>query len=47
LGQKKEGAGLAIRFPRFTKYRDDKAPTEATSVKELISMYESQLKKLE
>lgn len=47
LGKKKEDAGLAIRFPRFTRWREDKGPTEATTVKELVSMYESQLKKLE
>jgi DNA ligase-1 len=45
---KKKGAGLAIRFPRFTgRWRDDKRPREATTVKELISMYESQFKRLE
>jgi DNA ligase-1 len=44
---KKENAGLAIRFPRFTRWRDDKGTTEATTVKELVGMYESQLKKLE
>jgi DNA ligase-1 len=47
LGLKKEDAGLAIRFPRFTKWRDDKGPTQATSVRELVGMYESQLKRLE
>jgi DNA ligase-1 len=41
----KKGAGLAVRFPRFTgKWRDDKAPEDATAVKELIGMYRSQLK---
>jgi len=45
---KKKDAGLAIRFPRFTgRWRDDKGPMEATTVKELVGMYESQLKKLE
>jgi DNA ligase-1 len=43
----KEKAGLAIRFPRFTgRWRDDKGPEGATTAAELISMYESQLKKL-
>lgn len=42
----KEGAGLALRFPRFTgKVRDDKGPEDATTVKELIEMYENQKKK--
>ena len=41
------GAGLAIRFPRFTgRYRDDKSPEQATTTKEIIGMYRSQLKKL-
>lgn len=41
------GAGLAIRFPRFTgRYRDDKAPEQATTTREIIGMYRSQLKKL-
>lgn len=41
----KKGAGLAIRFPRFTgKWRDDKAPEDVTTVKEIIRMYRSQLK---
>ena len=45
---KRKDAGLAIRFPRFTgKWRDDKGPREATTVKELVGMYESQFKRLE
>ncbi len=48
MGVKKEKAGLAIRFPRFTgTWRDDKSPREATTVKELVAMYESQFKRLE
>jgi DNA ligase-1 len=43
----KEDTGLAIRFPRFTgKYRFDKAPEDATTIKELVQMYNSQLKKI-
>lgn len=43
----KENTGLAIRFPRFTgKYRLDKSPEDATTVNELIEMYNSQLKKI-
>ncbi len=39
------GAGLAVRFPRFTgRWRDDKGPEEATTVKELLEMYQQQLK---
>jgi DNA ligase-1 len=41
----KKGVGFAIRFPRFSgKWRDDKASEDATTVKEIISMYRSQLK---
>ena len=36
----KEGAGLGIRFPRFTgRVRDDKSPEQATSVDEIVRMY--------
>ena len=39
-GLLKEDAGLALRFPRFTgRWRDDKAPTDATTVEEAIAMY--------
>jgi DNA ligase-1 len=41
----KTGAGLAVRFPRFTgRWRDDKAPHDATTVKEVVGMYKAQLK---
>lgn len=47
LNKIKEGAGLAIRFPRFTgRWRDDKAPEDATTVQEIVEMYQSQLKKI-
>jgi DNA ligase 1 len=43
----RKGAGLAIRFPRFTgKYRTDKAPEDATTDKEAVEMYRAQLKKV-
>jgi len=44
----RKGSGFAIRFPRFTgNYRLDKSAEDATTVKEIIEMYNSQLKKIE
>jgi DNA ligase-1 len=44
--QIRKGAGLAIRFPRYTgRYRDDRGPEDATTVKEIIGLYKSQNKK--
>jgi DNA ligase-1 len=41
----RKGSGVAIRFPRFTgKYRFDKAAEDATSTKEVVKMYQKQLK---
>jgi DNA ligase-1 len=40
----REGSGLAIRFPRFTRWRDDKSTDEATQVSEIVDMYSAQLK---
>lgn len=43
----RKGSGLAIRFPRFTgNYRPDKSAEDATTVNEIVQMYQSQLKKL-
>ena len=43
----RKGSGLAIRFPRFTgNFRLDKAAEDATTTKEIIEMYRSQLKKV-
>ncbi len=44
----RKGSGLAIRFPRFTgNFRLDKAAEDATTVKEVVEMYQNQLKKVE
>lgn len=41
-------SGLAVRFPRFTgRWRDDKGAEDATTVKELVEMYQSQLKRIQ
>ncbi|MEM3626962.1 MAG: ATP-dependent DNA ligase [Candidatus Bathyarchaeia archaeon] len=43
----RKGSGLAIRFPRFTgNYRLDKAAEDATTVGEIMEMYQKQLKKI-
>ncbi|MCX6791448.1 MAG: ATP-dependent DNA ligase [Candidatus Gottesmanbacteria bacterium] len=36
------GAGIAVRFPRLVRIRDDKSPREATTVRELTTMYKNQ-----
>ena len=38
--------GYALRFPRLVKFRSDKKPEEATTVKELLEMYKDQFKKI-
>jgi DNA ligase 1 len=43
----RQGAGLAVRFPRFTgKYRGDKSAEDCTSADEIVEMYRAQLKKV-
>jgi DNA ligase-1 len=39
----KKDSGLAIRFPRFLRWRMEKSSKQATSVLELVEMYQSQL----
>ena len=44
----RKGSGLAIRFPRFTgNYRLDKAAEDATTISEIVEMYQKQLKKID
>lgn len=39
----KPGAGLSVRFPRFTgRFRNDKGPEQATTAQEMESMYSAQ-----
>lgn len=42
-GKVRKDSGLALRFPKFTgKVRTDKAPEDATTVDELVEMYQKQ-----
>ncbi|MCL2642457.1 MAG: ATP-dependent DNA ligase [Candidatus Bathyarchaeota archaeon] len=44
----RKSSGFAIRFPRFTgKYRTDKNPQDATTSKEIVEMYQNQLKQIQ
>jgi DNA ligase 1 len=36
------GAGIAVRFPRLVRIRDDKGPDDATSLAELEDLYKNQ-----
>lgn len=38
-GREELGEGLALRFPRFNRLRDDKSPEEATTVAEILALY--------
>jgi DNA ligase-1 len=42
----REGSGLAIRFPRLVRYREDRGPEDATTVEELVKLYRLQLKQV-
>ncbi len=42
LGRLREESGLAVRFPRFLRLREDKAPEYATTVDEIVDMYRAQ-----
>ncbi len=45
-GKTEDGPGYALRFPRLIKFREaDKKAEDATSVSELIKMYEQQFEK--
>lgn len=37
-------AGYALRFPRLLKFRDDKSPTDATTLNEIVKMYKNKNK---
>ena len=48
MGRIRPGAGISLRFPKFTgKIRDDKGPEDATTVEEIVAMYKRQTKRIE
>lgn len=47
MGKVRAGAGISLRFPKFTgKVRDDKRPEDSTTVDEIVAMYRRQTKKV-
>ena len=42
FGRLREESGLAVRFPRFLRLREDKAPEDTTTVEEIVDMYRAQ-----
>jgi DNA ligase 1 len=47
VGLIRPDAGLALRFPRFTgRWRDDKDAENATTTKELLSLYHTQVRQI-
>lgn len=48
MGRIRPGAGISLRFPKFTgKFRDDKRAEDSTTVDEMVSMYQRQIKKVD
>ncbi len=43
LREKIKKGGIALRFPRFVRWRDDKSPEQATTVQEVFQIYKKNL----
>ena len=37
-----DSSGIALRFPRFLRFREDKDPEQATSTAEIVALFQGQ-----